>query len=88
MSLYFDAYRIDHILGFFRIWSIPESATQGVLGKFVPAVPVHVFEFGEKSILFNEDRFCNPFITEEVLFHVFQKYLQSPFHHLHIHQGL
>ena len=71
MSQYFDAYRIDHILGFFRIWSIPQTATQGVLGKFVPAVPIHIFEFGEKSISFNEDRFCNPFITDEVLVHVF-----------------
>ena len=39
MSDYFDAYRIDHILGFFRIWEIPLRATQGLLGTFSPALP-------------------------------------------------
>jgi 4-alpha-glucanotransferase len=34
MSNYFHAYRIDHILGFFRIWEMPSSATGGLLGKF------------------------------------------------------
>jgi 4-alpha-glucanotransferase len=40
MSHYFDAFRIDHILGFFRIWSIPENAVEGIIGVFVPALPV------------------------------------------------
>lgn len=39
MSDYFDAYRIDHILGFFRIWEIPADAVHGVLGHFSPALP-------------------------------------------------
>jgi 4-alpha-glucanotransferase len=39
MSEYFDAYRIDHILGFFRIWQIPINATHGLLGYFNPAMP-------------------------------------------------
>ena len=34
MSNYFDAFRIDHILGFFRIWSIPMNAVEGILGRF------------------------------------------------------
>ena len=38
MSRYFDAYRIDHILGFFRIWEIPYESTQGLLGYFSPAI--------------------------------------------------
>jgi len=29
MSEYFDAFRIDHILGFFRIWSIPMESVKG-----------------------------------------------------------
>ena len=40
MSCYFDAFRIDHILGFFRIWSSPAHAVEGILGYFVPAIPV------------------------------------------------
>ena len=39
MSEYFDAYRIDHVLGFFRIWQIPMSALHGLLGVFNPALP-------------------------------------------------
>lgn len=39
MSEYFDAYRIDHILGFFRIWQIPLDAVHGLLGYFNPALP-------------------------------------------------
>ena len=29
MAQYFTAYRIDHILGFFRIWEIPGECTTG-----------------------------------------------------------
>ncbi len=39
MAEYFDAYRIDHILGFFRIWQIPMNAVHGLLGYFNPALP-------------------------------------------------
>lgn len=39
MSEYFDAYRIDHVLGFFRIWEIPIDQIHGLLGRFNPALP-------------------------------------------------
>lgn len=39
MAEYFDAYRIDHVLGFFRIWQIPMDAIHGLLGVFNPALP-------------------------------------------------
>ena len=39
MSRYFDAFRIDHILGFFRIWEIPLAAKSGLAGHFSPALP-------------------------------------------------
>ncbi|MEY3432441.1 MAG: hypothetical protein RL131_377, partial [Bacteroidota bacterium] len=67
MSNYFDAFRIDHILGFFRIWSIPSHAVEGIMGKFVPAIPVHANEL--HSILKNIsiDRLCSPYITNDVL---------------------
>ena len=44
MARYFDAYRIDHILGFFRIWEIPKTAKSGLLGHFSPALPLSVEE--------------------------------------------
>lgn len=44
MAEYFDAYRIDHVLGFFRIWQIPMDAVHGLLGVFNPALPFSVDE--------------------------------------------
>ena len=44
MSRYFDAYRIDHILGFFRIWEIPIESSQGTMGHFSPALPLGLYE--------------------------------------------
>lgn len=44
MAEYFDAYRIDHVLGFFRIWEIPLDAIHGLLGYFNPALPFSVEE--------------------------------------------
>ena len=35
MAQYFTAYRIDHILGFFRIWEIPGDCTTGVGMSYV-----------------------------------------------------
>ncbi|MEO6327877.1 MAG: 4-alpha-glucanotransferase [Ginsengibacter sp.] len=67
MSPYFDAFRIDHILGFFRIWSIPLHAVEGILGRFSPAIPIHINEFNERGIWFNYDRYCKPFITETIV---------------------
>lgn len=40
MAKYFDAYRIDHVLGFFRIWEIPAAASNGLMGHFAPALPM------------------------------------------------
>jgi 4-alpha-glucanotransferase len=71
MSNYFDAFRIDHILGFFRIWSIPANAVQGIMGRFVPCVPVHIVEFGENGIWFEYQRYCRPFINDDILNEVF-----------------
>ncbi|MBO4635358.1 MAG: 4-alpha-glucanotransferase [Bacteroidales bacterium] len=39
MARYFDAFRIDHILGFFRIWEIPSQYKSGLMGHFSPALP-------------------------------------------------
>jgi len=73
MSRYFDAFRVDHILGFFRIWSIPLHAVEGILGRFVPALPVERGEFSARGIPFDCDRFVKPFITDEILRATFGK---------------
>jgi 4-alpha-glucanotransferase len=67
MSHYCDAFRIDHILGFFRIWSIPIEAVEGILGYFVPALPLEAREFAARQIAFDPERYARPYITEPVL---------------------
>jgi 4-alpha-glucanotransferase len=71
MGHYFDAFRIDHILGFFRIWSNPAHAVEGILGHFVPAIPVEPDEFSARGIAFDRDRLTRPFITDSVLAEIF-----------------
>ncbi len=68
LSTYFDAFRIDHILGFFRIWEIPYHAISGLLGHFRPAVPVNKSELDSLNIGFNEERFCKPYIRSEYIY--------------------
>jgi len=71
MGNYFDAFRIDHILGFFRIWSSPAHAVEGILGYFVPAIAIEPNEFASRGITFNYDRLTKPFITDAVLEQIF-----------------
>lgn len=71
MEHYFDAFRIDHILGFFRIWSSPAHAVEGILGYFVPALPVEPHEFPDRGIHFDHTRLTQPYIDDEVLDKIF-----------------
>ena len=48
MQEYFDAYRIDHVLGFFRIWEIPVPEKSGLYGQFQPSVPMSVEEIEQR----------------------------------------
>ena len=52
---YFHAYRIDHVLGFFRIWEIPAECTTGLLGHFRPSIPISRSEL-ESSGIWDMDR--------------------------------
>lgn len=67
MGHYFDAFRIDHILGFFRIWSVPMDAVEGILGHFVPALPVTRDEITSRGIDVIDSRFVEPFIDDQIL---------------------
>jgi 4-alpha-glucanotransferase len=71
MSEYFDAYRIDHILGFFRIWEIPMHSVHGLLGQFSPSLPMSKEEIEGYGLYFNEDFFTKPYIHESFLHHMF-----------------
>lgn len=68
MAEYFDAYRIDHVLGFFRIWQIPMNAVHGLLGTFNPAMPYSVEELRNNyDFWINPEVQARPFIMEWLL---------------------
>ncbi|KAL9336080.1 hypothetical protein Peur_070568 [Populus x canadensis] len=64
MAKYFTAYRIDHILGFFRIWELPEHAMTGLIGKFRPSIPLSKEEL-EREGIWDFDRLSLPYIRQE-----------------------
>lgn len=74
MSKFFDAYRIDHVLGFFRIWEIPLNSVHGLLGQFAPALGMTREEIASYGFNFQEARDTEPFITDWVLNRVFREH--------------
>ncbi len=67
MAEYFDAYRIDHILGFFRIWEIPYDYVHGLMGHFNPALPYTEDEIRGYGLWFNYQRHVEPYIYNYML---------------------
>ena len=76
MEQYFDAVRIDHVLGFFRIWEIPADAVYGILGHFSPALPLTVGEISYFGLPFRRDLYTRPFINDRVLEKLFGMHAQ------------
>ena len=68
LAQYFDAFRIDHILGFFRIWEIPYRNTYGMMGRFNPAWGIHKNELAARGITADYERLCTPYIREYMLY--------------------
>ena len=62
MSRYFQMIRLDHVLGFFRIWEIPDDFFSGLMGRFNPALPVTVEELQSLGIQ-DVDRLTEPYVT-------------------------
>lgn len=74
MEKYFDAYRIDHVLGFFRIWEIPTHASHAVQGYFSPGLPMSTDEVENYGLWFDYDRFVKPYIRTHFLADFFGEY--------------
>lgn len=75
MAEYFDAYRIDHVLGFFRIWQIPLDALHGLLGVFNPAMPMTPDEMRYSfDFYFQGEIFTQPYIVDYQLNEIFGEY--------------
>mgnify|MGYP002624292851 CR=1 FL=1 len=82
MEQYFDALRIDHVLGFFRIWEIPADAVYGVMGHFSPALPLTVSEIEYFGLPFRKKLFTKPFINDRLvdrLFGIHAQYVRDTF---------
>ncbi len=71
MAEYFDAYRIDHVLGFFRIWEIPTHSVHGLLGQFSPSMPMSINEIEGYGMRFNAEMMTRPYITDSILERIF-----------------
>jgi 4-alpha-glucanotransferase len=71
MGTYFDAIRIDHILGFFRIWSIPRTAVEGILGVFVPALPFSEQELAHAGLSIPAARLAEPYVNDYLVEQIF-----------------
>ena len=71
MQQYFDALRIDHVLGFFRIWEIPNEAVYGILGHFSPALPLTVSEIEYFGLPFRKELFTKPFVNDRLVERLF-----------------
>ncbi len=57
MAQFFDAYRIDHVLGFFRIWEIPVPEKSGLMGQFAPALGMSKEEIAGYGVKFSDGLF-------------------------------
>jgi len=77
MNDYFDVYRIDHILGFFRIWQIPQNSVEGLLGCFNPALPFSIEEIGNSGLQFQNIKFTKAHINEIFLDELFGEYVSE-----------
>jgi len=71
MSDYFDAYRIDHILGLFRIWQMRKTDVWGLCGHFCPAMPYSLQDLWNMGVKLDEGRLLYPYIRSNFLGDVF-----------------
>lgn len=66
MSEFFDAYRIDHVLGFFRIWEIPRSHTSAKFGHFSPALSYSVDELQSMGFVLKNEHIGTLFFEDNL----------------------
>jgi 4-alpha-glucanotransferase len=67
-SRYYRAYRLDHILGFFRLWSIPQDNESGMLGWPNPHSPITSGELAERGFVGDRLRWiCEPHVPTSAI---------------------
>lgn len=76
MQQFFDAFRIDHILGFFRIWSIPKPFTDGIMGHFDPSLPLDRDELRRFNFYGDPEYFALPVVDRPYIDMVAESYAE------------
>ena len=71
MEQYFDLFRIDHVIGFFRVWEIPQTAVYATMGHYQPALPMSTEEIEQMGLTFRQDLYTRPFINDSILDKIF-----------------
>jgi len=71
MEQFFDALRIDHAVGYFRIWEIPSHAVMANMGHFAPALPLSEEEITRYGMVFRRELHTRPFINDRILERLF-----------------
>ncbi len=79
LNMYFDALRIDHILGFFRIWQIPADQIEGTMGLFNPRLPFSRDEIAAYGITGDLSYFSTPYMNRSILESIFGNNLEDIF---------
>ena len=82
LEQYFDALRIDHVLGFFRIWTVPAEQIYGTMGHFSPALPLSADEIEQYGLHFRRDFLTLPFINDRIvdtIFGIHANYVRDEF---------
>lgn len=68
---YFSALRIDHVLGFFRVWEIPDENIDGLRGHFSPSIPLTDSEIAYYGLTFHKDMYTRPVINDRIVDSIF-----------------
>lgn len=76
MEQYYGAFRIDHVLGFFRVWELPESSVDGLLGHFSPSMPYSAEDIEGFGLKFRKELYTHPFINDRIIRRVFGLHAQ------------
>ena len=71
MQQYFDAVRLDHVVGYFRIWEIPKEQRSATMGHFAPALPLTAGEIEYLGLPFKRDFLTRPFINDRIVDRLF-----------------
>ncbi len=77
LAEYVDVYRIDHVLGFFRIWEVPPESDDGLLGHFRPSLPLSADEVRAAIGTVDIDDLTRPVTTAAHLERVFGRHHET-----------